>query len=682
MNEIPPRERMKAASLAIPMGALITALLLCPALHAQPLVARAASVSGTVLLAPAGGGPAFALTSGYALNFADRIDTRGGGRVVIDISDGSVVVVQPGTLLWIKDFHAAESLRELFEITVGMVRVKINHFAGRPNPYRMNSPTASIAVRGTEFSVAVGDTGETTVDVYEGAVQVSSRSDPSRSVLVEGGHGVLVRQGDELRIYSLSGGPPIARQANSQDRDRRDPAPSSPSAHDPSPSAPSQKPGIEGVPLQPSPDQHAGGMDGMQAHTENPWRQPDGDGMIGGGGQALVSTYDRYLGTLAGVGYLPFSSRYVAHSDRFSDAFDNPALATRFDAADGRFLLMPVWNGGQKSSGANATPALSTFSLAPQATLFAPTGGRWVAGGGITSYRIGGSATGPNLALSDSTAQFFTGSGVLAARVSANDSAGFGVERFSGSGDDGSAGATTVNQTRLSAGYSHDFGGRHQIGVVYRHGWIYAGNSQSAGSETATGTSNEASFRIRGALTQRLLYGVSGAFTHDGLGESLIGAMGASLQRRIAIDRSSLTVGAAYLLGRRTVLSLDLGVARSEMTSSARVEQTIATDREASAHVALERDLTRRFFVEGAFLAIARTWRGATSTLSPNFVALRDYRTPFSSMLYPHGGRFSDFGAGWRVTPNLTAQYLFSTDYGVTGGLHAVVLRYTLRRRE
>ncbi len=102
---------------------------------------------------------AAALTAGYILNPGDRVDTRGGGRVVIDLSDGSMVVVQPEIGGRAQGLPRASSLRELFEITLGMVRVKINHFAGKPNPYRMNSPTASIAVRGTEFSIAVAAGG-------------------------------------------------------------------------------------------------------------------------------------------------------------------------------------------------------------------------------------------------------------------------------------------------------------------------------------------------------------------------------------------------------------------------------------------------------------------------------------------------------------------------------------------
>src|SRR5262249_40128536 len=154
------------------------------------VVARAASVTGPVMLSNGNGNPAFTLTPGYALNPGDQVDTRGGGRLVIDLSDGSVVIVQPETVLVIKDFLAATSLRELFEITLGLVRVKINHFAGRPNPYRMNSPTASIAVRGTEFNIAVDSQGDTNVEVFEGAVEVSRLDDPEQKTRIESGKGV------------------------------------------------------------------------------------------------------------------------------------------------------------------------------------------------------------------------------------------------------------------------------------------------------------------------------------------------------------------------------------------------------------------------------------------------------------------------------------------------------------
>ena len=60
------------------------------------------------MLANGAGSPAFALTPGYMLSPGDRVDTRGGGRLVIGLNDGSLVIVQPETLLVIKDFRAAE----------------------------------------------------------------------------------------------------------------------------------------------------------------------------------------------------------------------------------------------------------------------------------------------------------------------------------------------------------------------------------------------------------------------------------------------------------------------------------------------------------------------------------------------------------------------------------------------
>src|SRR5581483_11476729 len=173
--------------------------MLAGAALAQSVVtdARATSVTGRAMISNGNGLSPFALTRGFGLNPGDRVDTRGGGQVVIELSDGSMVVVQPESVVVLKDYRGAGSLRELFEITLGRVCVKINHFGGRPNPYRMNSPTASIAVRGTEFSVAVDEQGDTQVDVYEGAVEVSSLSDPDRKVLIEAGRGVLVRPGQD-----------------------------------------------------------------------------------------------------------------------------------------------------------------------------------------------------------------------------------------------------------------------------------------------------------------------------------------------------------------------------------------------------------------------------------------------------------------------------------------------------
>jgi hypothetical protein len=195
---------------------VVFALALCGAFssygQSTSVVARAAGVTGQAILLTPGLAP-LALTAGYILNPGDRIDTRGGGRVVIDLSDGSMVVVAPESVVTLKDYRAAASLRELFGITLGMVRVKINHFAGKPNPYRMNSPTASIAVRGTEFSIEVDAEGATQVVVYEGAVEVASLTNPDRRVLIEAGRGVLVQGGQDFHLIGAAPPQPGNRDA-------------------------------------------------------------------------------------------------------------------------------------------------------------------------------------------------------------------------------------------------------------------------------------------------------------------------------------------------------------------------------------------------------------------------------------------------------------------------------------
>ncbi len=58
---------------------------------------------------------------------------------------------------------------------------------------------------------------------------------------------------------------------------------------------------------------------------------------------------------------------------------------------------------------------------------------------------------------------------------------------------------------------------------------------------------------------------------------------------------------------------------------------------------------------------------------------VQDSFFPTAPSAYQLASHFSDFGIGWRFSPNLFVQYLFSTDYGVTTPSHALMLRYTFR---
>ena len=363
---------------------LVFALALCSAFSSyapiHAVVARAAGVTGQAILLTPGLAP-LALTAGYILNPGDRIDTRGGGRVVIDLSDGSMVVVSPESVVTLKDYRAAASLRELFDITLGMVRVKINHFAGKPNPYRMNSPTASIAVRGTEFSIEVDAEGETQVVVYEGAVEVASLTNPDRRVLIEAGRGVLVQGGQD---FHLIGAHPAAARQPRRGRPQRPAGTGQARATGQCPRTGRAR--GRSRPVRALPPPQASRKDPLPhaAHAEH-----DRDDTP----RACASTYDRYLAGLADIAQVPFLFRFNAFPEAHLDSLENPAYATEFRSAEGRLFVLPTFRGARtlqeyQSAFGPGGSLPSDYSISPQLSYFTPVGA-FTFGGSASLSRVG-----------------------------------------------------------------------------------------------------------------------------------------------------------------------------------------------------------------------------------------------------------------------------------------------------
>jgi hypothetical protein len=118
------------------------------------------------------------------LNAGDTIVTGKKGRLVLGLSDGSQAVIAAQTTVVIQNLQ--QSPRTLFNILRGKTRVHIEKFGGQPNPYRVNTPTAVIAVRGTIFDVLVKD-AETEVFLHEGQVSVFNLALPNQPVLLAPG---------------------------------------------------------------------------------------------------------------------------------------------------------------------------------------------------------------------------------------------------------------------------------------------------------------------------------------------------------------------------------------------------------------------------------------------------------------------------------------------------------------
>ncbi len=83
----------------------------------------------------------------------DVIRTAGDGRVQIRFTDGSLVSLQPGTTFRIDDYRFdANGQRGFFFLVRGALRT-ITGAIGKKNhdDYRMQTPTATVGVRGTEY---------------------------------------------------------------------------------------------------------------------------------------------------------------------------------------------------------------------------------------------------------------------------------------------------------------------------------------------------------------------------------------------------------------------------------------------------------------------------------------------------------------------------------------------------
>jgi hypothetical protein len=671
--------------------------------------ARVASVSGgSARLVNARGN--FALHIHDPLAPGDVIDTRGGGRVLIELVDGSVVIVQPKSRVILKNYRAASSLRELFEITMGRVRVKINRFGGRPNPYRVNSPSASVSVRGTEFSIIV-EGQETRVIVYEGLVEVTSLSDPRQRTLVEPGRGVIVRPFAAIQFFIPRANSDAGERGARGERDdnRRN-----------SDQSNGQSSG------------QAGGQAGGQASGQGSQEQGGNQNAAGAGREEgardATGSYERYTDSLIETGETPPLSRFTAFPDSHLDSLENPAYAMEFRTAEGRIYLLPSFGGRDDRRESlrivgSVVGGPVDYGLLFQHSLFVPLPRfRATVGGSLTVSRSGLQAftlderatlTAPLFppgavgiyAVSSGTTNTSLAGSLLAARQfgsAGRTSLGVGWDYVSGRGSllnltsqSDAAGLTArerlesrshIDRYGFRFGLSHEFTRGNKLGIYYRYGLVSADDRDRAhtlngaplglDAKRITGRSSEIALRLRGPLTPKLFYGVESSVLMERLNERLRPAGSVEATDRGRITRAVLGAGLGYALHSRLFLSADVagGTSRVNDLSQANVTQALLEDERQrvnfwSAHAAVQADVWKKLFVSSSILALHQQ-RNIVSVTPPNPLANFNTRESFTNY-------YSDFGIGWRFTPNFIAQYVCSTDYGRAAPGHILMLRYT-----
>ncbi len=140
-------------------------------------------------------------TKGRELNAGDTIITER-GRVQLKFADGSLVSLQPQSTFKIDEYSYAGkedgSERSFFSLFRGGLRT-ITGAIGHRNQgaYRVNTPVATIGIRGTEYLIKLSGSGAV-VTVGDGAIAVIN--DAGEVTLVNGQSGVIVDKNTAVKV--------------------------------------------------------------------------------------------------------------------------------------------------------------------------------------------------------------------------------------------------------------------------------------------------------------------------------------------------------------------------------------------------------------------------------------------------------------------------------------------------
>ena len=188
----------------LPIGTLL--LIPIEWLKQAPVAAQAVYILGEVSFSSINQKPA-ELKTGQALRLGSKI-VVGQGSATLRFADGATIVMSANSELIIDSSSAIKQARaQSIEVSLprGEVQVTVPKRMPRTQ-FRIKTPTAVAAVRGTKFRVASsvpqadGQSGNTRSEVLEGIVGVTSHSDSEN---VSAGHGVSTINGRGLSAQAM-----------------------------------------------------------------------------------------------------------------------------------------------------------------------------------------------------------------------------------------------------------------------------------------------------------------------------------------------------------------------------------------------------------------------------------------------------------------------------------------------
>lgn len=147
----------------------------------------------------------------------EQVASGANSHATLEFGDRSILRIRPGTRVTVEAHRVAPSLQE-FEtrLRLGAGAIEAAVTRQRSQDFRVRTPTANMAVRGTEFRVR-GDEKGTQAEVMEGRVGVAGAK--GKELLVGAGFGTVVLPGQEPGgLVRLLPAPDLSRVATLQER--------------------------------------------------------------------------------------------------------------------------------------------------------------------------------------------------------------------------------------------------------------------------------------------------------------------------------------------------------------------------------------------------------------------------------------------------------------------------------
>ncbi|MBO0720527.1 MAG: FecR domain-containing protein [Blastocatellia bacterium] len=619
------------------------------------------SVTGSAHFYPKSRPGHFPLRRLDQIELGSTIVTDRNSSVLIQLGDGSQIKVLQNSKVVLREFSAAASVPELLEIWSGRVQVRIHHVGSKPNPYRLNSPSASIAVRGTEFIVDVQQNGETTVYVQEGQVEVWPRNNPENKRLVTPGGSVIVRPGGDISLAI----PGPGSELNGITRFNSDIG----SIYQASVDSLVQS-------TKMSPPFFSAFADSHIDSLENP---------------AYASEFKSAEGRLSMVPSISLSNNF----------FGNDASKPPND-----YTLAPEMTFFTPIEGTRLTVGGGLSALRTRLT-------------NLVSY------SDPTTNIHDSDSQFMKLDAINASLLASyklgakgKTSLGIGIDKLTGygyflNGFDYSNMETSdkqtinseakLNRTSITLGMVHKFSESTTLGVYYSTGFnssdqknettpestnFFGGGTEfPPGRSLISAISTEAGVRFRAPITKHLFYGIEGSYLYERM-KSRQQLNQIVDNRRFLERRARFGGGLGFVPTSRIIINADVSgglfntskpeelyYIQYNLLPLGNLDETVLPNpsigyRESSlsTHIAAQGRIWRNAFASSSF--IESFGKGTIY-----------YYDSYSGSQYPLKYQLSsnligNIGFGWKFKQGLTAEYLFSREYRQVAS-HSIILRYT-----